>query len=113
MMEQIHLLQAEIASSRNSEAQLREEIIELRTIISVLDAVVCHRAENTPTGEEDSAKKKKKKVRRNCRVASRTAISRPGNRATEVNLKRSPLMGKCCVGRCIPRRPEAGVLMGS
>jgi hypothetical protein len=64
MMEQIHLLQSEIASSRSAEAQLREEILELRTIISVLDAVVCQRAENTPTGEEDSAKKKKKKSKK-------------------------------------------------
>jgi hypothetical protein len=39
MMEQIHMLQSEIASSRTAEAQLREDILELRTIISVLDAV--------------------------------------------------------------------------
>jgi hypothetical protein len=44
MMEQIHILQSEIASSRTSEAQLRVEILELRTILSVLDAVVCQRA---------------------------------------------------------------------
>jgi hypothetical protein len=60
MMEQIHLLQSEIASSRSAEAHLREEILELRTIISVLDEVVCQRTENTPTGEEESAKKKNK-----------------------------------------------------
>jgi hypothetical protein len=59
MMEQIYLLQSEIATSRSAEAQLREDILELRTIISVLDAIVCQRAENT-TGEEDSARKKKK-----------------------------------------------------
>jgi hypothetical protein len=61
VMEQIYLLQSEIASSRTAEAQLREEILELRKIIYVLDAVVCQRAENTPTGEEGSARKKKKK----------------------------------------------------
>jgi hypothetical protein len=64
MMEQIHLLQSEIASSRNAEALLREEILELRKIIFVLYAVVCQRAENTPTREEDSAKKKKKKSKK-------------------------------------------------
>jgi hypothetical protein len=86
-MEQIHILQSEIASSRTAEAQLRVDILELRTIISVLDAVVCQRAENTPTGEEDSARKKK-------------------NKSTK---KRSTLMRKRCVGRRIPRRSEAGV----
>jgi hypothetical protein len=40
MMKIIYLLQSEIASSRTAEAQLQEDILELRAIISVFDAFV-------------------------------------------------------------------------
>jgi hypothetical protein len=57
MMDQINMLQSEIVRSRTTEAQIREEILELRMIISVLDSVVRQRAENTATGEEDVARR--------------------------------------------------------
>jgi hypothetical protein len=59
IMEQIDLLQSEIASSSTAEAQLREEILELRTKISILDAAVLPARRKYSTGEGDSARKEK------------------------------------------------------
>jgi septal ring factor EnvC (AmiA/AmiB activator) len=52
--EKVQVLQSEIAQSREAEAQLREEVLELRTVISALDAVVCQRAEKTPHREKEA-----------------------------------------------------------
>jgi hypothetical protein len=48
---EIQVLRSEVSASREEEGRLREEILELRTLIAVLDAVVtCHAANNTPSG---------------------------------------------------------------
>jgi hypothetical protein len=50
---EIQVLRSEVAASREEEGRLREEILELRTLIAVLDAVVTlHAADNAPSGEE-------------------------------------------------------------
>jgi hypothetical protein len=108
----VQVLQSKIAKSREAGAQLREEVLELRTVISVRDAVVCHRAEKAPHGEEETVAKKKRKVKNTCWVASRTAMSRPMTRITQVLPKRLRRTRKRCVGRRLGR-PGVGVLIGS
>jgi hypothetical protein len=59
---EIEVLRSEVAASREVEGRLREEILELRTLIAVLDAVVTrHAANNAPSGEEGVRGSRKKK----------------------------------------------------
>jgi hypothetical protein len=71
----IQLLRSEVAASREEKGRLREKILELRTLIAVLDAVVIrHAANNAPSGEQGvrcSTRRKTPRV-----VTSRT-VTRP------------------------------------
>jgi hypothetical protein len=59
---EIQVLHSEVAAYREEEGSLREEILELRTLIAVLDAVVTrHAADNAPSGEEGVRGSRKKK----------------------------------------------------
>jgi hypothetical protein len=60
---EIQVLRSEIATSREEEGHLREEILELWTLIAVLDAVLTrHAANNAPSGEEGVRGRRKKKT---------------------------------------------------
>jgi hypothetical protein len=60
---EIQILCSEVVSSREEESRFREEILELRTLISVLDAVVTRHAANiAPSGEEGVRCSRKKKT---------------------------------------------------
>jgi hypothetical protein len=59
---EIQVLRSEVAASCEEEGHLREKIMELKTLISVLDAAVTrHAAKNAPSGEEGVRCSRKKK----------------------------------------------------
>jgi hypothetical protein len=69
---EIQVLRSEVAASREEEGRLREEILELRTLVAVLDAVVTrHAANHAPSGEEGVRCSRKKKSSRRGDVPNR------------------------------------------
>jgi hypothetical protein len=73
---EIKVLRSEVAASRVEEGRLRKDILDLRKVIAVLDAVVTrHAADNAPSGEEGVRGSRKKKTSRRGDVPNRHQTS--------------------------------------
>jgi hypothetical protein len=73
---EIQVIRSEVSDSRKEEGRLQEEILELRTLIAFLDAVVTRNAaKNSPSGKEGVRCSRKKKISPRGDVPSRHKTS--------------------------------------